>query len=134
MTYPDDIDIFVEKLNKKQDGSVYVIQEELFMTDGKYEGILSHDNITNSSIKVYTGPQLTGEEITNFVVSVSSSAPWRKFIKIFAGAEKVYVTYETPGDTVEAEDINKLQESMTATQTEIEYYKTAGIIDGGHFI
>jgi len=37
----------------------------------------------------------------------------------------VYITYETQGDTVEAEDINILQESIVNTQTEIDRYKTS---------
>jgi hypothetical protein len=45
----------------------------------------------------------------------------------------VYVTYETPGDTVEADDVNQLQTGLTATQRELERYKQAGQIDGGSF-
>lgn len=134
MAYPDNIDAFTEKLNKKQDGSVYVIEEEVLIVDGVYEGLLAHDNITTGSIKAYTGPKLTGMEITNVIVSVPSETPWRRQIKIFSQTSPVYVTYQTTGDTVEAEDINCLQESMTTTQMEIERYKAQGIIDGGYFI
>ncbi|HWR07091.1 hypothetical protein [Sporomusa sp.] len=125
MSYPNQIDKFPAKLNKKTDGSVYVMEEELPITAGKYEGLLDHDNITNTSIRVYTGSKLTGEQITNYIVSVPSETPWRRHIKVFAGVPVVYVTYETPGDTVEADDVNGLQESITATQTEVERYKTA---------
>lgn len=134
MPYPEAIDRFPEKLNKKTDGSVYVIEEELPITDGVFEGFLAHDNINNSTIRVYTGPKLTGEEITNVVVSIHGDIPWRRYIKIFAGVSAVYVSYETPGDMVEADDINTLQASMTATQEEIERYKAVGIIDGGDFM
>lgn len=125
MSYPNQIDQFPVKLNKKTDGSVYVVEEELLITAGKYEGLLDHDNITNTSIRVYTGSKLTGEEITNYIVSVPSETPWRRHIKVFASVPVVYVTYETPGDTVEAADVNELQVSMTATQTEIDRYKAA---------
>ncbi|MNO03563.1 hypothetical protein D3C81_2243080 [compost metagenome] len=54
-------------------------------------------------------------------------------IRIFAEVPEVYVTYETPGDTVEADDINVLQWGLTATQSELERYKAAGRIDGGSF-
>jgi hypothetical protein len=125
MAYPDQIDQFSVKLNKKTDGSVYVIEEELLITAGKYEGLLAHDNITNTTIRVYTGSKLTGQEIINYIISVPAATPWRRHIKVFADALKVYVTYETPGDTVEADDVNVLQESMTATQEEVERYKAA---------
>lgn len=133
MVYPNQIDQFPAKLNKKTDGSVYVIEEELPITAGKYEGLLAHDNITNPTIRVFTGSKLTGEEITNYIISVPSETPWRRHIKVFADVVKAYVTYETSGDTVEADDINVLQESLTATQTELERYKFEGIIDGGSF-
>lgn len=125
MSYPNQIDQFPVKLNKKTDGSVYVVEEELLITAGKYEGLLDHDNTSNTSIRVYTGSKLTGEEITNYIVSVPSETPWRRHIKVFASTAKVYVTYESPGDTVEADDMNVLQTSITATQTEVERYKAA---------
>ncbi len=134
MPYPEHIDQFTEKLNKKADGSVYVLEEELPITDGVFEGSLAHDNINNSTIKVYTGPKLTGEEITNVIVSIPGGMPWRRQIKLFAPVPVVYVSYETSGDTVEADDVNTLQASIVATQTEIERYKATGIIDGGGFM
>lgn len=134
MAYPETIDQFREKLNKKQDNSTYVIEEQLQLEDGKYEGPLAHDNINNSTLRVYTGSRLAGDEITDYIVSVPAESPWRRWIKIFAGVSTVYVSYETPGDIVEADDINALQEAVTATQEEVERYKAAGIIDGGNFM
>lgn len=125
MAYPEKIDQFPAKLNKKTDGSVYVMEEELPVTAGKYEGLLAHDNIANSSIRVYSGSKLTGQEIINYIISVPVETPWRRHIKVFADSPVVYVTYETPGDTVEANDVNGLQEAMTATQQEVERYKAA---------
>lgn len=134
MPYPEQIDQFTEKLNKKSDGSVYTVEEELPITDGVYNGFLGHDNITNSTIRVYTGSQFSGSPVTNFIVSIPSETPWKRIIKIFTETETVYVTYETPGDMVEAEDVNGLQDGLIRTQTEIERYKAEGIIDGGGFI
>lgn len=125
--------MFIEKLNKKLDGSVYVIEEEQIIIDGKYEGYLQHDNAARNTIKVYTGSKLTGEEITNVTVSVPSDAPWKTYIKIFSDAEKVYITYETPGDTVEADDINMLQEASQEMREDFEQYKKNGHINGGTF-
>lgn len=120
--YPDAVDSFSEKLNKI-DNNTYVIEEEVSLIDGIYEDYLKHDNVDLNSINVYTGTKLTGEKITNFLVSTPSKMPWKKIIKIFANLDKVYVTYETQGDTVEAEDINKLQDSVVNTQIELNRYK-----------
>lgn len=126
--------MFIERLNKKQDGSVYVIEEEQLISEGKYEGLLQHDNANVNTIKVYTGSKLTGNEIINVVKSTLSETPWKTHIKIFAADEKkVYITYETPGDTVEADDINKLQEAVVNTNEDLSNYKKAGHIDGGTF-
>ncbi|WP_315114227.1 hypothetical protein [Clostridium intestinale] len=122
--YPESIDSFVEKLNKL-DNNTYVIEEEVKPINGVYEGELKHDNISNSSLRVYTGSKLTGEKIENFILSTTSNTPWKKSIKIFSNSQKVYITYETQGDTVEAEDINILQESIVNTQIEIDRYKTS---------
>ena len=124
MTYPEAVDRFVEKLNKAD--TVYVIEdEELILENGVFEGELAHDNVKNDSVMVFTGPNMTGERIQNFFLSIPSNAPWKRIIKVFANAPKVYVTYETAGDQVEAEDINRVQESITNTQEEIERYKQA---------
>lgn len=122
--YPENIDSFVEKLNKL-DNNTYVIEEEVKPINGVYEGELKHDNISNSSLRVYTGSKLTGDKIENFILSTPSNTPWKKSIKVFSNSQKVYITYETQGDTVEAEDINILQESIVNTQTEIDRYKTS---------
>lgn len=131
--YPNNIDEFTEKLNKIE-GNTYVIEEIVELNDGVYEGELKHDNISNSSIRVYTGAKLTGDKISNFILSTPSKTPWKCIIKIFAKVDKCYITYETQGDTVEAEDINKVQDSIVNTQKLLEYYKENGLIDGGTFI
>ncbi|MEC0170496.1 phosphoglucomutase [Paenibacillus graminis] len=133
MGYPQQIDEFTDKLNKKSNGGSYVIEEKLLLTDGVYSGLLAHDNINNQSITVYTGSHYSGVELRNFSVSFPDEAPWRRLIKIFAEVPEVYVTYETPGDTVEADDINVLQWGLTAAQRELERYKATGRIDGGSF-
>lgn len=133
MAYPQQIDRFPDKLDKKAGGGAYAVEERLTLKDGRFEGELAHDNIRNPSIRVYTGPRYTGEEITNFTVSYPDDRPWRRVIRIFSAVAEVYVCYETPGDTVEADDINALQLAVTATQQEIDRYKTSGVIDGGTF-
>lgn len=122
-----------EKLNKKQDGSVYVIEEEIEVVNGVWEGFLKHDNAVVDSIQIFTGPKLSGQRVNNYFVSVPGDRPWNRHLKIFTQAEKIYITYETPGDQVEAEDINTLQKAVTETQNEFELYKESGHIDGGTF-
>lgn len=129
--YPGSIDKFTEKLNKI-DGNVYVIEEEIILINGVYEGELEHDNVNSSSVRVYTGPKLTGDKIENFILSTPSDTLWKKEIKIFAKVDKCYITYETPGDTVEADDINKAQESIVNTQIEVEKYKASNNLEIGN--
>ncbi|WP_259391658.1 tail fiber protein [Paenibacillus sp. 1011MAR3C5] len=125
MAYPEEINHYNEKLNKKPDGSFYTIEEVIVLADGKYEGPLAHDNIANSTIRAYSGPLLTGTAITDFVVSIPAETPWKRMLRIFSDSERVYITYQTQGDQVEADDINSVQAAITATQTEVERYKLA---------
>lgn len=124
---------YAKKLNKKLDGTVYVIEEVVKVTNGVYEGLLEHGNIKNNTIKVYTGPKLTGDKVINVIISIPSETPWRTYIKLFSIWDNVYITYETPGDTVEADDIKMLQDNIEETKEEIEQYKITGHIDGGTF-
>lgn len=122
MPYPNQIDSFVEKLNKNDAG--YVIEDEILeLNNGVYEGELAHDNVKNESVMIFTSPQMAGERIFNFFLSIPAEAPWKRSIKVFSDAPMVYVTYETLGDQVEAEDINRVQDSIVNTQTEVERYK-----------
>ncbi|MBU5440282.1 hypothetical protein KQI42_20005 [Tissierella sp. MSJ-40] len=114
--------MFVEKLNKKPSG-VYIIEEEKVITEGKWEGFLDHDNVNHQSISIYTGSKYTGEKVENFFISTPSETPWKTHLKIFSNSEKVYVTYETTGDQVEAEDINELQEAIVDTSNNLNDYK-----------
>lgn len=100
--------MFVEKLNKKQEG-VYVIEEEKDITDGKWEGFLDHDTVRHQSVVIYTEPNFTGEKVDNYFISTPSEMPWKTYLKVFSESEKIYITYETTGDQVEAEDINLVQ-------------------------
>lgn len=106
---------FIEKLNKV-DGNIYVIEERVTLVDGVYEGMLEHDNITPISLSIHTGPRLTGERIETYAVSTPSLTPWKRSIRIYADVPVVYISYETDGDTVEAEDINSVQKVINITQ------------------
>lgn len=123
---------YTEKLNKIP-GVTYSIEEEISVVNGVYEGELQHDNVTKSSLNIYTGSKLTGSKIDTYILSTPSKTPWKNTIKIFSNAPIVYISYETIGDTIEAFDINKVQEEIIITQTEILEYEEYGIIDGGTF-
>ncbi|MEK3791085.1 phosphoglucomutase [Paenibacillus sp. FSL R7-0204] len=133
MGYPEQIDVFQDKLNKKANGGSHVVEEKLRLNNGVFSGLLAHDNINNLTLAVYTGSRFSGTEVRNYSVSFPDEAPWRRLINIYADVPEVYVTYETPGDTVEADDVNQLQGGLMATQRELERYKQAGLIDGGSF-
>lgn len=60
MAYPENIDQFPTKLNKKPDGNRYVIEEEVVPVNGVYEGELRHDNVVKDTVRVYTGAKMTG--------------------------------------------------------------------------
>ncbi len=101
----------MEKLNKKQEG-VYVIEEEKTIASGKWEGYLDHDNVNHQTIYIYTGPKLTGEKVENYFISTPSETPWKTHLKAFSNSEKIYITYESTGDQVEAEDVNLVQDGI----------------------
>ena len=120
--------MFVEKLNKKQEG-VYVIEEEKNIENGKWEGYLDHDNVNHESIVIYTGPKFTGKKVDNFFISTPSEMPWKTYLKIFSDSEKIYVTYESSGDQVEAEDINLVQQAIADNSNALEEYKDSNNIE-----
>lgn len=109
------ISTYTEKMNKV-DGNVYVIEEEVSLIAGVYEAPLAHDNVNTSTLAVYTGPKLTGNRIQSYVLSTPSLMPWKRLIRIYADVLTVYISYETEGDTVEAEDVNLLQRDLIRTQ------------------
>lgn len=109
------ISTYTEKLNKVE-GNVYVIEEEVSLADGVYEAPLAHDNVNPSTLAVYTGPKLTGERIQSYALSTPSLMPWKRLIRIYTDVPTVYISYETDGDTVEAEDVNLLQRDLIRTQ------------------
>ncbi len=113
-----DITKFIEKFNRI-DGNIYTIEELVTPVDGVYEAELIHDNVELKTINVYTGPKLTGTKINTISFSTPSLTPWKTVIKIFSTEPKLYITYETTGDTIEAEDINKLQDALNLTQEEL---------------
>lgn len=110
-----DVSKFNEKLNKV-DGNIYIIEEIVTPINGVYEAELIHDNVNLTTLNVYTGSKLTGDKINTISLSTPSLTPWKTVIKIFSNISPLYISYETTGDQVEAEDINKLQDAVVDTQ------------------
>ena len=110
---------FSEKLNKI-DGNVYTIEEEIMLKDGVYEANLEHDNVIISSINIYTGSKLTGSKINTYTISNPTLTPWKTHIRVLSSATTLYITYETVGDIIEADDINDVQNAMTDVQKSID--------------
>lgn len=110
-----DITQFNSKLNKL-DGNIYTIEEVINPIAGVYEKELAHDNVEVNTINIYTGSKLTGTKINTYTTFTPSLTPWKTIIKIFSTEPVLYITYETTGDTVEAEDVNNLQDALNETQ------------------
>lgn len=109
---------FTEKLNKIE-GKVYTVEEEIIVTNGKYEGFLGHDNININTLVVYTEKGLKGDLVTNYSISKKENAEWKTYIELYHPTN-VFATYETSGDIVEAEDINILQDSILELNEKIK--------------
>ena len=90
---------FTDKLNKIE-GKTYTVEEEIIVTNGKYEGFLGHDNININTLVIYTEKGLKGDKITNYSLSVKEDATWKTFIELYHPTN-VYATYEiTPAMAV----------------------------------
>lgn len=121
--------IFYNKLNKVG-STVYPIEEEILMPSNHiYDAELQHDNINDSSVEVYTGANLTGDPV-GYTLTTPTETPWKRVIHIETTAPYIYITYETIGDQVEVDDINKVQDAIIRTQnavTDLEAEVTGSI-------
>lgn len=109
------VNTFCDKLNKV-DGNIYVVEEEIHLTNGVYEAELQHDNINEATFAVFTGPKLTGTRLETYTLSTPSLAPWKRIVRVYADVPVAYISYETDGDTVEGDDINRVQAAVVETQ------------------
>ena len=109
------VNTFCDKLNKV-DGNIYVVEEEIHLTNGVYEAELQHDNINEATFAVFTGPKLTGTRLETYTLSTPSLAPWKRIVRVYADVPVAYISYETDGDTVEGDDINRVQAAVVEAQ------------------
>lgn len=113
-----DVSKFNEKLNKL-DSNIYTFEEEVTLTNGVYEAELAHDNVNLTALNIYTGSKLTGDKVNTYTTSTPSLTPWKTVIKIYSNISPLYISYETTGDTVEADDINNVQDAIVDTQNNL---------------
>ncbi|MBC8580863.1 hypothetical protein [Zhenhengia yiwuensis] len=112
---------FIARLNKR-DNPYTIVDEQVLLTDGKWEGFLEHDQVIEKTIEIYTLPNKEGERVFAYTLDKKEEV-WKTYLKVFSQSEALYITYETYGDTVEAEDINQLQGAAYYLENFIENVK-----------
>lgn len=108
------LDTFIEKYNKSTD-PIPVEEKHVMDESGVYEAELWHDNVDDDTVMVYSGASLSGSKIA-FSLTAPSLTPWKRVIHVETDQPTIYISYETKGDQVECDDINKLQTALAKTQ------------------
>ncbi|MDY6340726.1 MAG: hypothetical protein SPL54_00470 [Lachnospiraceae bacterium] len=106
---------FEEKYNYNS-GSAYEVEEKVTVVNGAADHTLSHGNVVEDSILVYTGAKQSGSQITSFTTSTVPGRAWRTAVHITTSESEVYVSYESTGDTVDAEDVNEIHTAIKEAQ------------------
>ncbi len=112
---------FIARLNKR-DNPYTIVDEQVTLTEGKWEGFLAHDQVIEKTIEIYTLPNKEGERVFAYTLDKKEEV-WKTYLKVFSQSEALYITYETYGDMVEAEDINQLQGAAYYLENFIENVK-----------
>lgn len=131
---------FVQKLNQRT--IPHVVQDEILpLTGGVGEAQFAHDNVRTETVEVWTSPGKTGVRIYTYTLRQVPDQPWKTVIRVTSPAERVYITYETTGDQVEADDINtlqakldELQQALASHETNTQRHISESRIDGGTFV
>ena len=114
--------MFYNRLNKKEKG-VYSIEEVKSIVGGQYNGRLNHGNVIESSVMIYTEPNMQGNIVESYSLSKHPKKSWVTNISInYSKDVDVYVNYETAGDIVDADDINFLQDKLQDFGLELGVY------------
>lgn len=107
---------FVEKYNKSS--TAIAVEESHVVSNGVYEAELEHDNVEEDTLEVYSGATHTGSRL-EYTLTAPPDASWKRVIHVETTQPTIYISYETTGDQVEADDINRVQEAIVATQEEV---------------
>lgn len=107
------VSTFIEKYNKSD--SAVAVEESHVVSGGVYEAELEHDNVDEDTLEVYSGASMTGSRLT-YTLTAPSDASWKRVIHVETTQPTIYISYETTGDQVEADDINRVQDAIIDTQ------------------
>lgn len=107
------VSTFVEKYNKSS--TAIAVEESHIVSNGAYEAELEHDNVDEDTLEVYSGATHTGSRLA-YTLTAPSDASWKRIIHVETDQPTIYISYETTGDQVEADDVNRLQEAVVNTQ------------------
>lgn len=105
---------FIEKYNKSE-VAIPVEEKHVMPESGTYEAELEHDNVDEDTIEVYSGANLTGSRLA-YTITAPADASWKRIIHVETSQPTIYISYETTGDQVEADDVNRVQEAIVETQ------------------
>lgn len=94
-------------------GSVIAGEQAITLTNGIYDDDLSHTNIIDGTVEIYSGTNKTGTQITDFTLTDSLDNIYVKHLYVAANYETLYVCFSSYGDIVMADDINELQDAVT---------------------
>lgn len=108
------VSTFVTKYNKSS-SSIAVEESHVMPESGIYEAELEHDNVVEDTLNVYSGTSMTGSKIS-YTLTAPTDADWKRIIHVETSQPTIYISYETTGDQVEADDINRVQEAIVSTQ------------------
>lgn len=118
---------FIEKYNKSE-VAIPVEEKHVMPESGTYEAELEHDNVDEDTIEVYSGANLTGSRLA-YTITAPADASWKRIIHVETSQPTIYISYETTGDQVEADDVNRVQEAIVETQEALNVL--AGQVTGG---
>lgn len=108
------VSTFIEKYNKSS-SAVAVEEAHVMPASGVYEAELEHDNVDEDTLEVYSGTSLTGTRL-EYTLTAPADASWKRIIHVETSQPTIYISYETTGDQVEADDINNVQDAIVDTQ------------------
>lgn len=108
------VSTFIEKYNKSS--TAIAVEESHVMPENNiYEAELEHDNVDEETLEVYSGATHTGSRLA-YTLTAPAEASWKRVIHVKTTQPTIYISYETTGDQVEADDINRVQEAIVSTQ------------------
>jgi len=109
---------FITKINKSGNPTV-IADEAMSITNGMSEKYLDHDNVKHNTLEVWSEPGKNGTRIMNYVLTNPEATPWKSLLRVYSEVNPVYITYESYGDQVEAEDINNLQQVINEVSAKV---------------